>query len=54
MCNICIPILVGGASLVLELKFGKTFFFGPWTIVNGDKKYNLLKKFMQVEVDVMT
>ena len=36
------------------VKFWQNFSFGPWTMVHGDQKYNLLKNFMQVEVDVMT
>ena len=55
MCNICIPIMVGVAFFVLELKFGKTSpsdhgLYSPW----GSKNKIYSKIFMQVEVDVMT
>ena len=45
----------GGCGLFgFGVKIWQNFPFGPWTIVHVDQKYNLLKNFMQVEVDVMT
>ena len=46
MCNACVPILVGVASLVLELKFGETSLSDhAWTIVHGDQKIKSTQKF---------
>ena len=59
MCSACVPIFVGGASLVLEIlllsKTAKFPFRGmdysPWSSENLIDR-NRLKKFMQVGIDV--
>ena len=54
MSHACTPILVGLASLVLEiLLLSKTAKFPFWTmdIVHGGQKLELAQKIMQVEVD---
>ena len=59
MSHTCTPILVGGASLVLEillpLKTANFSFltmdYSPWSSKNLIDR-NQLKKFMQVEIDV--
>ena len=54
MSHACTPILVGLASLVLEiLLLSKTAKFPFWTmdIVHGHQKLELAQKIMQVEVD---
>ena len=59
MCNACTPILVGVTSLVLEIlvlsKTAKfpflTMDYSPWSSKNLIK-WNQLKKFMQVGIDV--
>ena len=59
MCNACTPILVGVTSPVSEIlllsKMAKfpflTMDYSPWSSKNLIK-WNQLKKFMQVGVDV--
>ena len=54
MSHACTPILVGLASLVLEiLLLSKRAKFPFWTmdIVHGGQKLELAQKIMQVEVD---
>ena len=59
MSNACTPILVGVTSPVSEILLLSNlakFPFGPWTIVHGREKIELIrigsKNFMQVEVDM--
>ena len=55
MSHACTPILVGLASLVLEiLLLSRTAKFPFWTmdtIVHGGQKLELAQKITQVEVD---
>ena len=61
MCNACTPILVGVVSLVFEIlllsKTAKfpfpTIDYSPWSSKNLIDR-NRLKKFMQVEVNVLS